>query len=88
MKDVQLLISIREDIYTILLNECSGGGPWISRKAYKNGERCDLGDVDRALSIEYDLIEQTTYSWEHDDALERLWDKILIPALALAKASL
>ena len=89
MKDTQITVTVGADIFTVLINECKDDSPWLGGYgATMNGAPCELEAVNDALAVEHDLPEDVSWNFEHDDALEALWDSILVPALAALRSGI
>jgi hypothetical protein len=83
MQDTQIVIVLNSVIFTVLINECNDGAPFLARYgATMDGAPCELGAVDAAMVEAFDIPESVSWNFEHDDALEAAWDRILVPALA------
>jgi hypothetical protein len=83
MEDTRIVIVIGAKVCTVLINECKDGSPWLARYGGTiDGAPCELEAIDDAMVEAFDIPEQVSWNWEHDDALEAVWDRILVPALA------
>ena len=83
MEDTRIVIVLGATVFTVLINECNDGTPFLARYgATKDGAPCELDVIDDAMDVAFDLPENVSWSFAHDDALEAAWDRILFPALA------
>ena len=88
MEDTQITVTVGSDTFTVMINECKDDSPWLGGYGVTmNGVPGELEAVNDALVVEHDLPEDS-WSFEHEDALEAVWDSILVPALAALRSGI